>query len=118
MEPSEVAARRRAKELMIGLGSAAGILALVVVPWWVLDATLIGAGAAALWWARSVPLEQVLTHRARLRPLPVVVLATGAVMSFSAHGVVQRIALLFLAGLLATAAALLVTRWYGFLREA
>ncbi len=114
MEPATPVSSRRVRELAIGVGSAAGILALIVAPWWLLDIGLIGLGAASLWWARTVPLERVLSPRARLRVGPVVVLIGAGLVAYSAHGFVGRISLLFMAGLLAAAAVVLVTRWYGF----
>ena len=117
MEPVAPASSQRVRELAIGVGSAAGILALVVAPWWVLDIGLLVLGALALWWARSVPLERVMSPKARLRLFPLVTLVLAGLVAYSAYEFVARISLLFMAALLAGAAVILVTRWLGFVRD-
>ena len=74
-------------------------------------------GAASLWWARSVPLERVLSSRARLRLFPVVTLVLAGLVAYTAYEFVTRLSLLFMAVLFAAAAAVLVTRWLGFVRD-
>lgn len=101
----------------MGLGSAAGILALVFAPWWVLDVGFVGAGAAGVWWARSMPMQQLLTPRLRLRLLPPSALGLGSLAAFAAHQFVGRISLLFMAFLLASGTALLVIRWHGLVED-
>lgn len=59
-----------------------------------------------------------MTARARIRISPVAALVLGALVALSAHQFVGRLALLFMAALLATGAVILLTRWYGFVQEA
>lgn len=113
MEPASLTSQRRIRELSIGVGSAAGILALIIAPWWLIDILLIGGGVLTLWWARQVPMERVLSAQARLRLTPVVALILAGMVAFSAHRLVDRISLLFMTALFGLAAALLVSRWYG-----
>lgn len=113
MEPASPTTQRRIRELGIGIGSAAGILALIIAPWWLIDILLIGGGALTLWWARQVPLERVLSARARLRIMPVIALGVAGLVAYSAYRFVDRLSLLFMSALFAIAAGLLVSRWYG-----
>lgn len=110
--------RRRIREITIGVASAAAILALMIAPWWVVEAGLIGLGAFTVWWTSQVPLERVMSRRARIRLLPLVVLAAAALVAYSAFEFVERVSLLLTAGLFAVAVAFLVSRWLTFVREA
>lgn len=100
------------------MASAAAILALMIAPWWVVEAGLIGLGAFTVWWTSQVPLERVMSRRARIRLLPLVVLAAAALVAYSAFEFVERVSLLLTAGLFAVAVAFLVSRWLTFVREA
>lgn len=119
VEPASPTSQRRIRELAIGVGSAAGILALIIAPWWLIDVLLIGGGVLTLWWARQVPLERVISSRAaRPRLVPVVALSLAGMVAFSAYQFVTRLSLLLMAASFALAAGLLVSRWYGFVRHA
>ncbi len=112
MEPASPTTQRRIRELSIGVGSAAGILALIIAPWWLIDILLIGGGVLTLWWARQVPLERVLSPRARLRFTPVLVLTMAGLVAYSTYRFVNRVSLLFMAAFFAIAVGWLVSRWY------